>query len=207
MTAIIFTFLAFSSKYELQLGKDCSENNKFDWNEISDSMMAVQLRTAPYASEVIRRQKDVRSDRNLLCFLSNNAMAADTIVFVEPIGGLTTKPWTLMSFVWIANNKDSLVFYRMRDMDAQNDSVFEIEKSKRTIKNLGLDGMAQLQLCKLLDKDSLKTLHDQGPPHLFDMMVTDLMGTRVVLFSDLSFKIDCITFENFVISDRICGSP
>lgn len=47
-------------------------------------------------------------------------MEGDTIVFIEPIVGLTTKPWTLMSLAWIANERDSVCLYRICDIDARN---------------------------------------------------------------------------------------
>ena len=198
--AVIFTLLPFSSKDEFQFGKGCPAIAQFDWNEILDSMMAVQLRTAVYASEMIEKQNEARRGKALLHFLSDNAMANDTIVFIEPIRGLTAKTWTLMSFVWVANEKDSVCFYCLRDTGTRENTL-EIRKSKKRISELGHEGLAQLHLCKTLDKDSLKVLHSQGPPHIFDMMVTELMGTRVMLHSDYSFKIDCITFENFIIPE------
>lgn len=197
---IVVASLSLSSGFELQSVKDSTSTVQSDWNVISDSMMAVQLKTAPFVSDVIGQLREAKRNKIFLHFLSNNALAGDTIVFIEPIVGLTTKPWTLMSLAWIANERDSVCLYRICDIDARNNPVIEATKSKRN--NLSLADRSQLRLCKFLDKDSLEIFCRQSPPHVFDMKVMKLMGTRVVLSVDCSFKIDCITFENFVIPEK-----
>ena len=194
MTAISFSLFSFSFEYEMQQTKESAQAFQFDWNVISDSMMAEQLRTAPFASEEIEHFREARRNKKLLSFLSNNAVVGDTVVFLETIIGLTTKPWELMSIAWIANEKDSMCLYRICGMDVRNNPIFE-EKMRKKIDDPKLD------LCKSLNKDSLEVLYTLGAPHVFDMMDLELMGTRVVLCPDSSFKVGCITFENFVIPE------
>lgn len=200
VTVMLFELASCSSGYKLQSDKDEKTCSSCKWEVISDSMLSVQLKIAPYAYEVSVHNREARRNRDLLHYLSNNVEASDTIVFIEPIDGLTTKPWTLWSYAWISSEKDSLYFYCMRDMDVHNNPI--LERKKDILNYLSLAGLSQLQLCKSLDKDSLALLSKESP-YVFDMLVTKLMGTRVVLFPDSSYKIDCVPFENFVIPENL----
>ena len=95
VTVMLFELASCSSGCKLQSDKDEKTCSSCKWEVISDSMLSVQLKIAPYAYEVSVHNREARRNRDLLHFLSNNVEASDTIVFIEPIDGLTTKPWTL----------------------------------------------------------------------------------------------------------------